>query len=161
MSHPDYPFRQPNSKYCFVCGLQNPNGLRLVFYDDGGAAVRADFQVVPHFQGYPGVVHGGIVASILDEAIGRVVLIHDHHKFMFTANLAVKYRQPVPTEQPLYVLGTLLKQRGRIAQANGAIYLADGTAVATAELTLADLPADFRAQADLVALGWRVYGDDI
>ena len=103
------------------------------------------------------MLHGGIVASILDEAAGRVVMIDDPQRFMLTAKMEVKYRRPTPLGQPLTVVGRLLKKRGRLALAHAELRLADGSVTAEADLTLADLPGEAIPDADLEALGWRVY----
>ncbi len=151
--------KQPNSSHCFVCGRQNPVGLKLSFYETGPDEVTAHFTPAEHYQGYPGVLHGGIVASLLDEVGGRVIMIGDHSRFMMTAKLDIKYRQPTPVGQPLTVVGRLLKQRGRLALAHAEIRLPDGQVSAEAELTLAELPETFRVSGDLDALGWKVYAD--
>ena len=57
--------KQPNSKHCFVCGVENDNGLKMTFYTVGDGIVEAEYVVPERFQGYPGVVHGGIIASML------------------------------------------------------------------------------------------------
>ena len=142
---------------CFVCGLENPAGLKLVFYETGPGEVTASYTPPEHFQGYPGVLHGGIVASLLDEAGGRVVMIGDHKRFMLTAKMEVKYRQPTPLGQALTVSGRLVKRRGRLALARAELRLADGTLTAEADLTLADLPNGPLPEGDLAVLGWRVY----
>ena len=59
--------RQPNSDFCFVCGRRNGRGLRMSFYDDGQQCVWSDYTVTEEYQGYPGIVHGGIIAAMLDE----------------------------------------------------------------------------------------------
>jgi acyl-coenzyme A thioesterase PaaI-like protein len=144
---------------CFVCGLENPAGLKLVFYETGPDEVMAAYTPPEHFQGYPGVLHGGIVASLLDEVGGRVVMIGDHNHFMMTAKMETRYRRPTPLGQVLTVYGRLVKRRGRLALAHAELRLPDGTVTAEAELTLADLPGDYVPDADLGALGWRVYPD--
>ncbi len=149
--------QQPNSAMCFVCGLENPAGLRLVFYETGPDEVTATYHPPEQFQGYPGVLHGGIVATLLDEAGGRVVMIGDHKRFMLTAKIEVKYRRPTPLGQTLTVHGRLIKMRGRLAVAHAELRLADGNVTAEAELTLAALPGDALPNGDLHALGWRVY----
>jgi acyl-coenzyme A thioesterase PaaI-like protein len=151
--------KQPNSAHCFVCGLQNPVGLGLSFYETGPDEVTAHFSPPDHYQGYPGVLHGGIVAAILDEVGGRVVLIGDHTRFMLTATMDVKYRQPTPLGQPLRIVGRLLKRRGRLAMARAEIMLPDGTVTAEAAFTLAELPGTIGSQDELAELGWRVYPD--
>lgn len=149
--------KQPNSHFCFVCGIKNPVGLKLEFYDNGVDEVRCEYSIPAEYNGYPGVAHGGIVAAILDEVVGRVAMIGDHTRFMMTVKMEVKYRQPVPVETPLVIAGRLVKMRGRLAQAAGEVRLPDGTVAAEAELTLADLPEQFRVDGDLEALGWKVY----
>jgi uncharacterized protein (TIGR00369 family) len=156
---PTLSIQQPNSAMCFVCGLENPAGLRLVFYETSPDEVMAAYTPPEQFQGYPGVLHGGIVASLLDEAGGRVVMIGNHRHFMLTAKMEVKYRRPTPLGQRLTVYGRLLKQRGRLALAHAELRLDDGTVTAEADLTLADLPGEDLPDSDLEALGWRVYDD--
>ena len=88
---------QPNSKMCFICGLENPVGLKLRIYEVEPGRVESTFTAPEHFQGYPGVLHGGIIATIIDEISGRALLGSvDHPRFMFTAKLEVKYRKNVP-----------------------------------------------------------------
>ena len=64
------------------------------------------------------MLHGGIVASMLDEVGGRVVMIGDHTRFTMTAKLEIRYRRPTPLGQPLTVVGRLLRKRGRLATAH-------------------------------------------
>jgi uncharacterized protein (TIGR00369 family) len=154
------PIKQPNSANCFACGLTNPVGLQLSFYEISDSEVQASYTAPDHFEGYPGVLHGGIVAALLDEVGGHVVMIGDHNHFMMTARLEVKYRQPTPTGTPLTVYGKLTKRRGRLATALAELRLPDGTVTAEAELTLADVPAGYLPEADLEALGWKVYPDE-
>lgn len=148
--------KQPNSDYCFVCGRKNPRGLYVTFYDNGRNEVQATHTISEDYQGYPGVVHGGIVAALLDEVVARVSMIGDPHHFMMSVKLEVKYRHPVPTETELTAVGRIVKLRGRLGKAVGEIRLPDGTVAAEAEMTLADVPAELLADANLEALGWRV-----
>jgi acyl-coenzyme A thioesterase PaaI-like protein len=101
-------------------------------------------------------VHGGVVAALLDEAVGRVAMIGDPHHFMMSVKLEVKYRQPVPTETPLRIIGRIVKLRGRLGKAVGEILLPDNQIAAEATMTLADVPAELIANMDTAALGWRV-----
>jgi acyl-coenzyme A thioesterase PaaI-like protein len=148
--------RQPNSDFCFVCGRKNERGLRMTFYDDGRDQVFADYALDEAYQGFPGVAHGGIVAAMLDEVVGRVAMIGDHHHFMMSVKLEVKYRQPTPTAVPLRIIGKVVKLRGRLGKAIGAIHLPDGSITAEAALTLADLPEQLRFNSNLAELGWYV-----
>ena len=148
--------KQPNSDHCFVCGRKNPRGLFMVFYDNGEDEVYAEHVVPAAYQGYPGIVHGGVQAAMLDEAVGRVAMIEDLHHFMMSVKLEVKYRHPVPVETPLRIVGRLVRLRGRLGQAVGEILLPDGTLATEAAMTLADLPPELRIDSNLEALGWRV-----
>lgn len=152
--------KQPNSRHCFVCGLENPVGLHLAFYSTGPGEATCDYVVPDHYQGYPGVVHGGIVASMLDEIVGRAAMENESERFMMTARLEIRYRQPVPTGTPLRLVGQLVSRRGRAANAMGQILLPDGTVCAEAEALLVDLP-DMPSQGQtLEDLGWKVYPDE-
>src|SRR5215213_8751067 len=63
--------KQPNSRMCFICGLENPVGLHLHIYETEPGVVETTYIAPEHFQGYPGVLHGGIVGAIIDEIAGR------------------------------------------------------------------------------------------
>lgn len=148
--------KQPNSDHCFVCGRKNPSGLYMQFYDNGNDEVYSDYTVASRYQSYPGIVHGGVIAAMLDEVVGRVAMIEDHHHFMMSVRLEVKYRHPVPTETPLKILGRIVRLHGRLGKAVGEIYLPDRKLAAEAAMTLADVPAELLHGQDFEALGWRV-----
>lgn len=148
---------QANSRHCFVCGLENPFGLHLRFYETAPGEVTAEYTVPERFQGYPGVVHGGVVAAMLDEVCGRAHMGGDPPRFMYTARLEVRYRQNVPVGVPLRLVGRAGKSRSRAATAVGEIYAPDGALLAEAEALLVDVPAEVVNSVDLEALGWRVY----
>jgi len=148
---------QPNSKSCFVCGLSNPHGLQLRFYSTGPEEITTEIVVPDHYQGYPGVVHGGIVAAMLDEAAGRSLMGGDPPRFMYTARINVRYRKNVPTGQPLILIGKVTKNKARTAAANSALYTADGTLLAEADVLLVDVPKEMLQNVDLEKIGWKVY----
>jgi acyl-coenzyme A thioesterase PaaI-like protein len=81
-------------------------------------------------QGWPGFVHGGILASILDETIGRAGFLID--AWTMTGRLEIRYRQPAPIDQELTFVGTVVKDRGRALEVEGFAQLANGTVVAEA-----------------------------
>ncbi len=141
--------------------MESPVGLKLRFMDDGVGEVRAVYTVSERYQGYPGVVHGGIVAAMLDEAAGRAAMIGDRNRFMFTGRMAVRYRRPVPVETELLVIGRIVKDRRRVAEAHSELRLPDGTVAAEADVTLVEVPAEFLPDANLEALGWKVYPDEM
>lgn len=128
----------------------------MVFYDNGSNEVVSDYTVSSDFQGYPGVVHGGVVAAMLDEVVCRAAMIDDHHRFMMSVKLEIKYRHPVPTGVKLRVLGRIERLRGRLGKASGAVILPDGTLAVESALTLADVPGELMDGVNLDALGWRI-----
>jgi uncharacterized protein (TIGR00369 family) len=148
--------KQPNSDHCFVCGRKNPSGLYMQFYDNGNDEVYSDYTVASRYQSYPGIVHGGILASMLDEVVGRVAIIGDHHHFMVSVRLQVLYRHPVPVETPLKIRGRIVRLKGRLGKAQGEIILPDGTVACEASITLADVPANILSEANFALLDWRV-----
>ncbi|MBT8059656.1 MAG: PaaI family thioesterase [Xanthomonadales bacterium] len=148
--------KQPNSEMCFVCGRSNPVGLYMQFYDDGELEVHSEFTAPAHYQGYPGVVHGGVLAAMLDEVVARVAMIGDPHHFMMSVKLQVLYRHPVPVETPLRVVGRILRLRGRLGKAEGRILLPDGTVACESQMTLADVPDELLASTNPALLNWKV-----
>src|SRR5205809_7554637 len=107
---------------CFVCGQRNPYGLHLSFHREEHAVV-ADFLPREEYQGFPGVIHGGIVAAVLDEALNRTSLLSDHPAWTMTGRLEIRYRQYVPYGEPLRVRARLTGERGRLIQAAGMLTL--------------------------------------
>ncbi len=150
--------KQPGSKNCFVCGRDNLVGLKMDFYSTGSGQTRADISIPSQYEGYPGVIHGGIIAAILDEIGGRAQM-DKLSRFMVTAQLNVRYRKPVPSKTPLIVLGQAADRRGRVSHARASIKNEQGVVLADAELVLVDIPESLFADVDPDALGWRVYPD--
>ena len=148
---------QPNSRHCFVCGLENAYGLKLRFRETGPGEVTADYVVPEQFQGYPGVVHGGIVTAMLDEVTGRAHINSDQTRFMFTAKIEIRFRKNVPIGQPIKIVGQIEKSKSRMASSTGRIIGPNGDVLAEAKTLLVDLPEDEVRNVDLDALGWKVY----
>ena len=128
-------------------------------------AVGQDLNIIipEQFQGYPGVVHGGVVAAILDEAAGRSHMVEytlggeSRTRFMLTARMELRYRQNAPVGQPLRLVGRAGKSKGRTAQASAYLYDQSGSLLAEAEAVLVDLPDDVLPSGGLESLGWKVY----
>jgi acyl-coenzyme A thioesterase PaaI-like protein len=98
-----------------VCGRENPVGLKVSWDQDPEAGeIRGRVTVPAHFNGYPGVTHGGIVGALLDETAGRTILMDGGFEdLMVTAKLEVVYRRPTPT-------GSAAAGRWATAAADGA-----------------------------------------
>ncbi len=154
--------KQPNSRNCFVCGVENPVGLHLDFYENDAGEVIVETIVPEAFNGYPGVAHGGIVASLVDEVLGRVHMGSDPEKprFMFTARLTVHYRKPVPVGKPIRIVGHAKNSKAHSATSTAEIFDENGVLLAEADALLVDIPPTMLDDVDLYALGWRVYEDD-
>jgi len=151
---------QPSSKHCFVCGVANPCGLHLKFFEEIPGEVTCDFTVPENFQGYPGIVHGGVISAILDEVSGRTIMGEpDNPRFMFTARMEVRFHKNVPVGRPLHAEGKVLQIRKRVATVTGGIYDLEGNLLAECESLLVDIPAEMIKNADMEALGWKVYTD--
>lgn len=134
--------QQPDSNACFVCGRENPSGLKLEFFtvDD---RVETTFTPRPEHQGWPGFVHGGIIFAALDETIGRVGFTID--AWVMTGRIEIRYRQPAPIGAPLRLVASLVRDRGRALELQGFAQLEDGTVVAEASGLYMRVPDDLRA----------------
>src|SRR5271166_4969546 len=85
---------------CFACGTDNPDGMRLRFtYDEERKSFVCRFRLSKRYSGPPGHCHGGIIATILDEAMGKVNKLREVGAL--TSEITVKYLKPVPLQQPL------------------------------------------------------------
>lgn len=152
--------KQPNSQHCFICGVSNPVGLKLKIYEVKEGVIQTYFTAPEHFQGYPGVLHGGIVASILDEISGRALMGDPSSpRFMFTGKLEVKYRKNVPIGVQLKIVGKAVSSRGKTAQGWAGIYDENDSLLAEANTLLIDVPRDLLPAEDIDQLGWKVYPD--
>ncbi len=126
--------KQNISKCCFVCGAQNTIGLKAKFYEGEEGESIALFTPRSELQSYPGIMHGGISATILDETIGRAIMsLYGQNSFGVTIELNIRYKKPVPTEVELKVVGRITKDKGRIFEGSGEIYLPDGTVAVSAK----------------------------
>ena len=114
---------------CFGCGPANPTGLRLQFLLAADASVVCLTTVPEAFEGHPGYLHGGIVATLLDESMSKAVRARG--LTAMTRNLEIDYRRPVPSRAPLRMEGRILRSEGRKHWAEAKILNAKGAALAT------------------------------
>jgi uncharacterized protein (TIGR00369 family) len=113
------PRKKPDTQHifaarhqCFGCGVDNPDGMRLKFrYDEKLGRYVGRFRIPRRYQGPPGHVHGGIIATILDEAMGKVNKLRN--VTAVTSEMTVHYFKPVPLGKPIIVEGYGLRVRGR------------------------------------------------
>ena len=120
------------SSMCFACGQDNPIGLKLRFDWDGKTA-RAEFTPSKLHQGWSGVVHGGIITCLLDEAMSYATLFEGIHTI--TAKMQVRIKHPTPIDEPLSITGNIAKKTRKLVETKAVIFLKDGTPVAEAVAT--------------------------
>jgi uncharacterized protein (TIGR00369 family) len=114
---------------CFVCGQNNPIGLKISFRNEGGVA-RAEFTPGKLYQGWAGILHGGITMALLDEATSYATLFAGVNAI--TAKMEIRIRRPIPIGETLSITGTITKRTGKLVTTEGAIFLKDGTLAAEA-----------------------------
>ncbi len=118
---------------CFACGQKNPIGLKLNFDWDGKAA-RAEFTPDKLHQGWSGLVHGGIISCLLDEAMSYAALFEGVNSL--TAKMQTRFRHPVQIDKPLIITASLTKKTRKLVEAKAEISLKDSTPVADSTATL-------------------------
>ena len=95
-------YTQIQKNYCFACGKDNPDSMRLRFtYDKGRGRFVCRFRLGKRYTGPPGHCHGGIIATILDEAMGKVNKLRN--VVAVTSEMTVNFLKPVPLNKPLHV----------------------------------------------------------
>ena len=120
---------------CFVCGENNPGGLRLHFdIDKEKQTLKTTFVANPVYQGYDGIVHGGIVSTLLDEAMAKLAYELDYNAV--TASLEIRFKKPAPVSERLLVYGEIVEAKGRIVRAKARVTREDGTLLASGTSTL-------------------------
>ncbi len=121
------PLAHGTQNHCFGCGLENRSGLRLKFYPDERSADPSDvicqFRIASRFMGPPGHAHGGILATILDEAMSKAN--RRRNVFAMTRHMEVDYLRPVPLLTPLTVTGH--SEHGGSRKHRCTAEIADGT----------------------------------
>jgi len=114
---------------CFGCGGGNARGMKIVFQaDETTRRVTGDFRLGPEYQGATGFIHGGIIATVLDEVMSKVSRLTNVHAV--TAELTVEYLRPVRVNEDLRAEGFATRQEGRDLYREGEIRNAAGTVLA-------------------------------
>ncbi len=149
--------KQPNSKMCLVCGMKNPFGLRAFFYELDNGEVMAVFRPREEHQSYPGRLHGGISAAILDETIGRVGMIrYGEEMWGVTLEFHIRFRKPVPLDAELRVVARITRENNRSFEGSGEILLPDGSVAVEGTGRYLKLPIERIADFDVEEQEWRV-----
>jgi acyl-coenzyme A thioesterase PaaI-like protein len=120
----------PSSRSCFVCGKENPIGLKVRF-ERTPEGVQAKVRPAVHFEGFDGVLQGGIVTGLMDDAMWFAIFASSGTVTM-TAELVVRFKAPVPVDTPLVVTAKMIEQRRALASCAASIAAEDGRVLAEA-----------------------------
>lgn len=127
--------KQRNSRMCFVCGMDNPVGMKAQFYNMEDGSVMTIFRYGEEHQSFPQRVHGGLSATMLDELGLRALWAQEGEEVMgVTMSMAVKYRKPVPYREELVGKGILVKASSKFATMRTEIYDRKGILLVSADL---------------------------
>ncbi|HVJ07068.1 MAG TPA: PaaI family thioesterase [Acidisarcina sp.] len=143
------PLSHGAQNHCFGCGDANKTGLRLKFLTDETGRVLSRIKIPRRFEGPPGYMHGGAIATLLDEAMSKANRARG--VTAMTRQMEVEYLRPVPLGVPLLLEGRLLRADGRKHYCEAEVSDADGRPLARGKgLFLAIDPEKFRQQKNLV-----------
>jgi uncharacterized protein (TIGR00369 family) len=104
--------RARTQPYCVVCGPENPKGLHIRYETAPDGIVSARWTASPACEGFEGIVHGGIIATLLDEAMSKAV-VHSGSE-AFTAELRIRYRHHVAPRERLVIKGWVVEKTKRL-----------------------------------------------
>jgi uncharacterized protein (TIGR00369 family) len=124
------PIPRPPQNRCFGCGSANPNGMHLEFYSLSDGSVVAHPTVAECFESGQGFLHGGIIATMLDEAMSKAM--HANDVLAMTRHIEVDYLRPVPSMKPIRIEAQRTHHEGKKQYAQAQILSADGETLATA-----------------------------
>ena len=120
-----------DNNHCFVCGKNNPRGLQLQFrYEKESDQVSCDIRFPSHFQGWAGIVHGGLVSTSLDEVMVKAT--EEKGLICVTAEITVEFKQPAKTETPYFLSGRVVEMRHKLVFTEGQLLDENKTIVARA-----------------------------
>ncbi len=122
----------PKLETCFVCGEKNPFGLNCTFTITDKGKVTTKITPHKHYEGYKDIIHGGIIAGLLDEAMGWACASITGRLF-FTKRLSVNYIKALPPDIEITVEGEFVNKQGTLAETKGTLKDKDGVVYATAE----------------------------
>ena len=148
--------KQENSKKCIVCGLKNELGLRASFYELENGELVSIFTPIDEHQSYPERLHGGVAGAILDETIGRAIMIKHRNIWGVTVELNLKYRKPVPLNEELRVVGRITRDTSRVFEGTGEILLKNGDVAVSAAGKYIKMPIEKIADFNNEHQEWKV-----
>ncbi len=135
------------SRMCLVCGVENALGLHARFYELDDGELLGVFTPRDEHQSYPGRLHGGVASTMLDETVGRAILVRQPGAWGVTAELTLRFRRPVPLKGELRCVARITRDTRRLFEGSGELLLADGTVAVEArgkylKMSLEDIAAE-------------------
>ncbi len=134
--------KQNNSHMCVICGMDNKLGVRGQFYNMEDGSVGGLFTYRPEHQSYPGRVHGGLLATMIDELAGRVLWVDRPECIAVTMDINVRYHKPAPYGEPLKGRGYYTKKLSRAYSAKCEIMDMNNNILAEGEAKYLIMPAE-------------------
>jgi acyl-coenzyme A thioesterase PaaI-like protein len=123
---------------CFACGEDNAKGLRIRYELQKDGEMAAVWMPGAEWEGFQGIVHGGIVSTVLDEAMSKAVAATGHEAL--TAELRVRFRRQVACGKPFRIRGWIRRRNKRLFETEAVLAAADGTEHAHAWASFLELP---------------------
>ena len=138
--------KQKNSRMCFICGMDNPQGFKSQFYNMEDGSVITPVRYKDVHQSFPQRVHGGLIATMLDELACRAYWVNGDYTLGVTTSMELKYRKPVPYDVDLLAQGYMIYDKSRMFKTKSKIIDKDGTVFAESITTYLKLPVEKIAQ---------------
>lgn len=152
--------KQNNTQKCIVCGLHSDSSLHTKFYELENNIIYAVFKNQDLHQSFPGRMHGGMITALLDEAVGRAVMIKDPDQWGVTGEITVRFLKPTPLNETLQAFGKLVKENSRLFKGVGYLENLSGEVLATCEATYFKLDIE-KITDDLSLENWFYEKEDL
>jgi acyl-coenzyme A thioesterase PaaI-like protein len=150
--------KQQNSKMCFLCGLKNPYGLKGEFFELESDELVCVFRPLNEHQSYPGRLHGGITSAVLDETIGRAIMMKNRNEEVWgvTVEFTVRFKKQIPLNEELRVVGRITNETSRTFEGTGELLLSNGEVAATGFGKYLRMPINKITDFDREEQEWKV-----
>lgn len=140
--------KQRNSRMCYICGMDNKDGLKAQFYNMEDGSVMTKFLYREEHQSFPGRVHGGLLAAMLDELAFRAYWVNNDTMLGATMSMEVKYRNPVPYNEQIIGKGIIVTDLSKFFTADVCLMNQDNKILTNATVKYIKLPIEKIADAD-------------
>jgi acyl-coenzyme A thioesterase PaaI-like protein len=113
---------------CFACGPDNPRGLHLEFKMNENEEMAAEWTPDPDLEGYPGIIHGGVISTVLDEAMAKIVAAKGARAL--TVDLRVRFRRTIVSRETVVISGWIASSNRHMIRAEAKLTAGDGSELA-------------------------------